>query len=81
MKFNIGDTVIGNDMADRKYLITKKGYIGRVLKVRFNDEDDIQISTPDEQSGWWVCSKHFDMYQPAMTVSDDDRKRINDLLL
>lgn len=77
MKFKVGDTVIGNDMADIKYLITKKGYIGRVLNVRFNDEDDIQIGP----GGWWVCSRHFDLYRPAVTVSDDDRKRINDLLL
>lgn len=76
MKFKVGDTVIGNDIADRKYLITKKGYVSHVVNVRDNDPDDIQLA-----GGWWVCSAHFDLYRPGVIVSDDDRKRINDLLL
>jgi hypothetical protein len=32
-KFKVGDKVIGNDKANRRYVITKKGWVGVVTKV------------------------------------------------
>lgn len=33
-KFKVGDKVIGNDLADKNYAVTRKGYVGTVKEVR-----------------------------------------------
>lgn len=53
----IGMKVIGNDVADKYYLYTKKGYIGTVEAIR---GDHIYIRGDDDSKSFSVDPKAFD---------------------
>jgi hypothetical protein len=55
-KFKVGDTVIGNDLADERYNHTKKGWQGVVDKI-FTDNTF-------ESDGYRLSSEYFDLLEP-----------------
>lgn len=61
-KFNVGDIVIGNDLADEMYSITCKGTLWEVLRVGV---DCISIGNTDDGEFNSVESKAFDLYKPV----------------
>lgn len=67
-KFQVGDTVIGNELATKEYLytVTYNGYIGKVIKTYNNGHFDIENN--DRQSKnthptFNVSERAFDLYK------------------
>lgn len=54
-KFKVGDKVIGNDLADEYYTVTRKGYVGTVKEVR--DGRTIKVDR------WIVLEECFDLFE------------------
>lgn len=54
-KFKVGDKVIGNDLADENYAVTRKGYVGTVKEVR--DGRTIKVDR------WVVLEECFDLFE------------------
>ena len=54
-KFKVGDKVIGNDLANKSYCITRKGYVGTVKEVR--DGRTIKVDR------WVVSEECFDLFE------------------
>lgn len=54
-KFKVGDKVIGNDLADGYYAVTRKGYVGTVKEVR--DGRTIVVDR------WAVLEECFDLFE------------------
>lgn len=54
-KFKVGDKVIGNDLADEYYVVTRKGYVGTVKEVR--DGRRIVVDR------WAVLEECFDLFE------------------
>ena len=46
-KFKVGDSVIGNCLADSRYSITRNGWTGRVVKVHEIESDMIDVLGKD----------------------------------
>lgn len=59
-KFKVGDKVIGNEKAGKRYAVTGKGYIGTVLNVFDNM---LLISASDECDSYKVNECCFDLYE------------------
>ena len=53
-KFKVGDKIIGNNAADHKYVITRKGYIGTVSRIISDNEVRLE-------SGFYVDPKCFEL--------------------
>jgi hypothetical protein len=63
-KFKVGDTVVGNKLADN-YGITIKGWKGEVVEIDEEDtdsEDDICVKGLHDREKYWVDSACFDLY-------------------
>lgn len=54
-KFKVGDKVIGNDLADEYYTVTRKGYVGTVTDVLKNGKIKVNQYT--------VLEKCFDLFE------------------
>lgn len=61
-KFNVGDIVIGNDLADEMYSITCKGTLWEVIRV---GAEYISICNTEDGEFNSVESKAFDLYKPV----------------
>lgn len=61
-KFNVGDIVIGNDLAEEMYSITCKGTLWEVLKCT---GDYLSICNTEEGEFSSVEPKAFDLYKPV----------------
>ena len=59
-KFKVGDKVIGNDKAEI-YLITNKGWIGKVLNVL--DDETIKVKDEAIPCGFTVSTSCFDLLE------------------
>lgn len=74
-KFNIGDIVIGNEAANSKYVVTRKGWIGKVVGIR--QDNNIQVegkSFNDEIATFEVNSGCFDKYATEYKSIAEDIK-------
>lgn len=61
-KFKVGDWVIGNENADR-YGITVKGWIGEVIKVKYNEITIVpRLGSEGDDTGYDVNADCFDLY-------------------
>jgi hypothetical protein len=93
-KFKVGDTVIGNKLAN-DYGITIEGWKGKVVEIDEDDtdsEDDICVKGLHDREKYWVDSKCFDLYtekksssktkpEPdSVSVSEDFIKEIYDMV-
>ena len=58
-KFKVGDRVIGNELADKKYCITKKGWVGIVTKVNDTNFKAKSIYN-DDSDEFWLSYNCFD---------------------
>lgn len=58
-KFKVGDIVIGNDLADSHYAITKKGFKGVVTELISNEK--IKIQSIDDNVNYIVMVDFFDL--------------------
>jgi hypothetical protein len=58
-KFKIGEVIVGNDKANGKYSITKKGWIGRVISEGRIDTTVI-VKSLSSKSTFEVMSDCFD---------------------
>lgn len=67
-KFNEGDWVIGNDKADEKYAVTRKGVIGQVMSndlwCVFNEMINIEVKIKGKLKKYTVDPDCFDLYIP-----------------
>lgn len=70
-KFKIGDLVIGNDLANKLYEVTKKGWIGRVEIIEnfefpegWPREYLYVTSMNDPSKHYTVRASAFDLYEP-----------------
>lgn len=59
-KFKVGDKVIGNELADKTYTITKKGWIGKVIEIV--NEECIKVAGKACPTGIVLRSECFDKY-------------------
>lgn len=74
-KFNIGDIVIGNEAANSKYVVTRKGWIGKVVGIR--QDNNIQVEGKgfnDEIATFKVNSGCFDKYTTEYKSIAEDIK-------
>lgn len=66
-RFEVGDKVVANPLADSKYAITRNGWKGVVIAIKENY--DLQsllkedICVKDGGNEFWVNHKHFDLYK------------------
>lgn len=69
-KFKVGDMVIGNDLADEYYAVTRKGYIGTVKEVR-----DGRTIVVDQ---WAVLEECFDLFEEEemIVITREGKKTI-----
>lgn len=73
-KFKIGDRVIGNALANGKYLFTREGWQGRVVEI--NDNGTIRVQSPNGKGARFLASAEcFDLVQDRhkIIVTVDDR--------
>lgn len=61
-KFKVGDKVIGNSKCNKKYNITKEGWIGEVTKV---EAKSFRAKKIGESSDWELEYEYFDLYEPS----------------
>lgn len=61
-KFNVGDIVIGNDLAEQMYSITCKGTLWEVLRIGV---DYISVGNTEEGEYNSLEPKAFDLYKPT----------------
>jgi len=76
MKFNVGDRVIGNKLAN-VYNFTKEGYIGTVIRAfEIDGKEYITLGENDYASigTWMVQSQCFDLIEP----NEDTKKFENE---
>jgi len=69
-RFDIGDKVIGNGLADdEEYDVTNAGWIGYVYKIN-GEEIKVGYTSDEKESGdtFWVKANCFDIYQPTTLV-------------
>lgn len=69
-KFKVGDLVIGNEDADAEYSITKMGWIGEVIGIRDDDDEDVRVKNIEgyTKCECWVDSSYFDLYKKGNHV-------------
>lgn len=67
-KFKIGDKVIGNDLADEDYSITRKGYKGIVTDVLNNGK--IKVNQ------YIVLEECFDLFEEKIIITREGKKTI-----
>ena len=63
-RFEIGDAVVANSLADRRYSITKNGWKGRVSDIHKNydlDTESDTICVDGSRGPFWVNHKCFDL--------------------
>lgn len=58
-KFKVGDRVVGNDSADEKYGVTKKGWVGTVKRY-YDDGYNIAVESLDHKNTYTVLERCFD---------------------
>lgn len=65
-KFVVGDKVIGNEKAQKKYLFTEKGWVGKVLEVCESSDggQSIKVKSIENDDKFWVEAECFDIYSP-----------------
>jgi hypothetical protein len=70
-KFNVGDIVIGNELANN-YVVTIQGWKGEVLKVVDVEEGepDIWVKNLKGPEVRWVRSECFDLYDPPKETKE-----------
>lgn len=60
-KFKVGDTIVGNSLADKKYCITRTGWKGKVIMISAV-YSTIGVETLEgERSIYTVDDSHFDL--------------------
>lgn len=78
-KFKVGDMVVGNKQADKKYTVTTKGWVGTVIYVY--DSGFIRVRGFSETNVYDVDSDCFDLYEvliSSTTLGISDIKVINE---
>ena len=65
-KFNVGDFVIGNQLANKHYILTKEGVVCEVVDVR--DHDVIVVKY--KNCRYTVHSACFDLYDSDKDCAD-----------
>lgn len=68
-KFKVGDTVIGNDLADERYNHTKKGWQGRVIEIKTNSFRAVDIGE-DDTGSFALEYKYFDLLKSTEEVNN-----------
>lgn len=58
-EFKVGDIVIGNKKANKHYVTTKEGWVGKVIKVR---KDGIEVEGMYKKETFVVSPRYFDLY-------------------
>jgi len=66
MKFNIGDTVIGNSKATKRYGITQAGWTGTVTAI---GPDDFFAQASKNGTNFQLQYEYFDLLKPVATTS------------
>ena len=67
-KFKVGDKVIGNDLADEYYAVTRKGYKGIVTDVLNNGKIKVNQYT--------VLEECFDLFEEKIIITREGKKTI-----
>ena len=73
-KFKVGDKVVGNDSANEKYEITKKGWIGTVKY--YHDDGCIAVESLDHEHIYPVhedCFDKLDSPQRKIIITEEDQ--------
>src|SRR5574344_339581 len=66
MKFNIGDTVIGNSKATKRYVITQAGWTGTVTAI---GPDHFFAQASMNGANFQLQYEYFDLLKPVATTS------------
>ena len=81
-RFEVGDTVIGNDKASQHYGITVTGWKGKVTKINVENyalssrESTIEVQALEgsDKGKYDVCHKYFDLYNPTLYLTIKGQK-------
>lgn len=65
MKFRKGDIIVGNDMADIHYYITRKGWTGEVVEIE-DEQCFTAKSTEDISIFYGLDESCFNLFTPAV---------------
>ena len=73
-KFKVGDKVVGNDSADEKYGVTKKGWVGTVKCC--HDDGCIAVESLDREHIYPAHEDYFDKFdstQKKIVITEEDQ--------
>lgn len=71
-KFKVGDTVIATEEANKRYGITRCGWIGVVYKAELGRENDFAAKSVKNRECFELDDRYFCLWVDPNKVSDEE---------